>query len=82
MYTLRLITGLTIIVLGIALGFYVGIWWAFIGGIVQIIQEVQADVIDALAVACGVAKVLFAGSLGTVVGFVVAAIGYGMLPKD
>ena len=81
MNAFRFVAGIALILLGIATGVYVGIWWAFIGGIAQIIQQIQADSIDALTVACGVAKVLFAGTLGSLIGVAIAVCGYVTLPK-
>jgi hypothetical protein len=39
---------------GIALGLYAGIWRAFIGGIVQVIDGVKAADTDALSIALGI----------------------------
>jgi hypothetical protein len=61
---MKAIIGLVLVVCGIALGLYAGVWWAFIGGIVDVITEIRAPELSALGIAIGVAKVLFAGLIG------------------
>lgn len=61
---MKVLIGFLMVLGGIALGLYLGIWWAFIGGIVQVIEQVRADEISALAIACGIARVVFAGFIG------------------
>jgi len=58
------IVGALMIALGVVVGLYLGIWWMFIGGIVQIIEQVRAVDMSAGAVAIGVARVFFAGFVG------------------
>lgn len=52
------------IVAAIVLGLWAGVWWAFIGGIVDVIEQFKAADTSALGVAIGVAKVFFAGFIG------------------
>ena len=80
MYVFRYLVGIIVILLGIAIGLYVGVWWAFIGGVVRITQQVQSNPIDALLVAYGVAKVVFSAIIGSTVGVVIAVCGYLILP--
>jgi hypothetical protein len=58
------VIGLLLVLAGFAFGLYAGVWWAFIGGIVDIINEVRAHELSALNVAIGVAKIFFAGLIG------------------
>lgn len=39
---MRMIAGVLMVVAGIIAGLYIGIWWAFIGGIVEGISIVKA----------------------------------------
>lgn len=41
-----------------------GCWVCFIGGIVDVIEEIRADELEALKIAIGIAKVMFAGFIG------------------
>jgi predicted esterase YcpF (UPF0227 family) len=58
--------GLLLVVCGVALGLYCGLWLAFIGGIVQIIEAIKASPVEAMGIAIGIVKIVFAGFIGTV----------------
>jgi hypothetical protein len=58
---MKTIIGAGMILVGIVLGLYVGVWVLFIGGIIDVIEQIKADELQAMAVAIGVAKVIFAG---------------------
>jgi len=45
-----------LIIAGVGLGVYAGLVWAFIGGIVDVIQAVKAVEVEAMAVAIGLQK--------------------------
>lgn len=66
MTCMQMIGGGAMMLAGIFAGFYFGLYWAFIGGIVDVIDALRADTIEALSVAIGVAKVVFAGVIGWV----------------
>lgn len=78
---MKSILGLVLIFVGIALGLYAGIWWAFIGGIVQVIDGVKAADTDALAIALGIVRIVFAGAIGGFCAIVCWVPGMAML-KD
>lgn len=61
---MKTVIGLIIIVAGACLGLYAGVIWAFIGGIVGIIDQFKAPETSSLIVATSVAKILFAGVIG------------------
>ena len=56
--------GLLLIVVGVLAGLYFGLWWAFIGGIVGLVEAIKATDIMALDVAMSVARIVFAGLIG------------------
>ena len=76
---IRLILSVLLILGGIILGLYVGVWWGFIGGIVQVIEAIQHQPISAIDVACGIARFLFAGTIGMIAGIFPVSIGVGIL---
>jgi uncharacterized membrane protein len=49
--------GIVLIVFGLGLGLYVGVWWGFVGGIIQIIEQIKAPDISSALVAWGAARV-------------------------
>lgn len=76
---IRTVMGLILIVAGVLCGVYVGLWICFIGGIVQIIEQVRAPELSAMVVAIGVVKILFAGFIGFMSGLVAVIPGYALL---
>jgi len=72
---LLIVLGIATIVGGVGTGLYVGIWVCFVGGIVDLITQIQAEQVVALSVAWGVAKVLFAGFFGVLAGGCIAGLG-------
>jgi hypothetical protein len=73
------VIGVIIIVLGIILGLYVGVWFCLIGGIVQTIEAVRANPISSMDVAIGIARIFFSGLAGWCSFFMVWAIGISVL---
>lgn len=76
---MKKIFGILLIICGVAFGLYAGLWWAFIGGIVDVIQASRAPELVPMDVAIGVVKVLFAGAIGGISGVVAIAPGYVLL---
>lgn len=73
------LSGIVLMILSVAVGLYVGLWWAFIGGIAQIINALVTTPIDGYAVAYGLARFWFAGPLGVAVGVGVFILGLFLL---
>lgn len=65
------IFGFVMMAIGILLGLYVGGWVLFVGGIVQVLEALQATPIEAVGVAVGILRVVVA----TAVGVLIAAAG-------
>ena len=76
---MKTVIGIMMIASGIVCGLYMGIWWAFIGGIVQIIQEIRAEHLDAMSVAIGVAKIMFSALIGYISAAILLLPGLLML---
>ena len=79
---MKLIIGLLMVVAGIVLGLYVGLWVCFIGGIVQVIEQLRAEDLVAMKVAIGIAKVVFAGLVGVLSGLVLFLPGSALIKKS
>ena len=74
------ILGLLLILAGIALGLYVGVWLFLIGGIVGLADVVTGGSTDvALDIGISLAKIMFAGLAGMVSGFALISPGIGLL---
>jgi hypothetical protein len=79
---MKLAFGLLLILVGVALGLYAGLWWAFIGGIIQIIEAVKATPVPAMDVALGIARIVFAGLIGVVSAMALILPGAAMAASD
>lgn len=76
---MKTIIGLALVVGGISAGVYCGVWWAFIGGIINVIEAVRAEDLIASDVAIGVAKVIFAGLISWLSAAVLLIPGLALL---
>lgn len=71
---------LILIITGIILGLYAGLWWAFIGGIMIVIEEVaNFPEISSIDFALGIARVFFAGVIGWAVALIFIIPGLNRL---
>lgn len=75
---MKIVLGTLMMIAGIAVGLYAGLWWAFIGGIVDVISAIRAPELVAMDVGIGVAKVMFAGVIGGVSGIIAVFPGYAL----
>jgi len=60
---MKAILGALLILCGVLAGGYVGIWWGFIGGIIDGVEAIKATPVDAALLAWGAAKVFILASL-------------------
>lgn len=56
--------GNALIIIGVAVGLYCGIWWAFVGGIIVVAEELRSVELDWINMALGIARIIFAGGIG------------------
>lgn len=73
--------GLLLIIAGLALGVYVGLWLCFVGGIVQLVDALKAPNVDGMQIALGVLRIMFAGFAGMVSAVVLIIPGMVMTKK-
>lgn len=76
---MRNVIGILLMVAGVAVAVYVGLWVCFIGGIVQCIEAVKATPVDAWGIAFGVVRIVFAGFAGVITAFFAIIPGFAML---
>lgn len=70
--------GLLLVACGVIFGLWAGVWWAFIGGIVDIINAFKATEVVPMDVAIGVAKIVFAAPIGWFSFFLISGAGYAI----
>ena len=66
----KLITAILLVLAGIIIGCYVGFYVCFYGGIVDVIEQIRADVMVTKTLAFGIVKILFASPIGCLSGLV------------
>ena len=75
------IIGASMIVAGIILGIYVGVWVCFIGGIVGIIKVIRAPELIAMDVAINVGKIMLSGLATWVSVLILAVPGFAIFSQ-
>jgi len=77
------ILGIGLIIIGVILGLYVGVWLCFIGGIRDIVDVVNIiiknDFMDGLKLAIGIVKIFFAGAAGYLSAFLCIIPGMALM---
>ena len=76
---MKIVLGLSLIVIGLAVGIYLGFWVMFIGGIVQIIDAVQIHPVHAGSIALGMLRIFGAAIIGFGSFFLFLATGVGLI---
>lgn len=70
------------ILAGVVLGAWVGVGWAFIGGIVDVVTALKVEDVVALDLAFGIFKIMFAGVIGWVSALALIVPGFITLSMD
>lgn len=73
--------GVFLILLGLLLGAYVGVWVMFIGGIVQIIEAIKTTPVEAMDIAIGSARVFFSTVTGAIAAYTCILPGWTILNR-
>jgi hypothetical protein len=71
----RRVIGMIVIVCGIGFGIYIGLWVCFIGGVIDVIEQVRSVELSASATIWGMEKIAFAGSIGYLIGGCISFLG-------
>lgn len=77
----KAVLGSLLIISGIGLGLYIGIWLMFIGGIIQIINTIKSTNIIPINLAIGIAKVIFCSVGGWISAIIPMTVGMALV-KD
>ena len=71
-----------LIIAGIFIGLYMGLWWALVGGVLLIIEQIRAEQVQVLQVAYGVFRIFFAGLIGYLSAILVVFPGMALYDKS
>lgn len=75
---MRQLIGSLLVVGGICLGLYIGIWWGFVGGIVAAVEAFKAPEVIPYDVAAAIARIFFCQFLGFAAGVLPVLVGAAM----
>ena len=76
------ILGVLLIITGIVLGLYLGIWVMFIGGIITLVSQIPElgnGNVDGVTIGLGILRIMFATAVGIIGGLIPIGIGLGLL---
>lgn len=79
---MKAIFGILLMVAGVFFGLYIGLWVCFIGGIVQIIDAIKATPVEAMDIAIGIVRIIFAAAAGGISAFVAVLPGFALLQAN
>lgn len=79
---MKQIIGMVLIVAGVIFGVWAGLWWALIGGIIDIINTIKAPDIVAMDIAIGIVKIMFASAIGGFSTLLAIIPGYVMVMSE
>ncbi|MFW6120573.1 MAG: hypothetical protein ACOC80_06690 [Petrotogales bacterium] len=82
MKNLRGWIGLALVILGIPIALYVGGWVMFVGGIVQIVEAIQCDPVNAIGIALGILRWAAAGTVGVICFWLSFVVGFGLISSN
>lgn len=77
----NLVIGTLMMMAGVALGLYVGVYLMLIGGIVQLVAAIKGGFV-ASGIAWGIAKIIFAGGAGLLSAICLIIPGYFRIIKE
>lgn len=72
---MKYILGVLFILAGVVLGFYVGFYILFIGGIVAVVDGAKANPTDAGRIAFGLVRIFCASAVGGIIFWACAGVG-------
>jgi len=78
---MKQLIGFLMIIIGIILGLYVGVWLMFIGGILQIITEISqlgTPLFELINIGFGILRIMLATITGTISSFLLIIPGMKM----
>jgi hypothetical protein len=83
---MKALLGILLIVVGVLLGLYVGVWVCFIGGIVGLVNVlihlINHTQVTGMNVAVNIAKIIFAGLAGYLSALFLILPGFALINKD
>jgi uncharacterized membrane protein len=83
LFGMKIILGILMVLGGIFLGLYVGLWLCFVGGIVQILNEIKSPAdIETLNIVFGAIKIVVASLAGRISASILIVPGFALISYD
>ena len=79
---MKFLSGLIMIIVGIALALYIAIWWGVIEPIMSIAEMIDTDTVTAGAIGWEVCKFFFKEALAGIVYWILAVPGMALVTSD
>lgn len=76
---MKVLCGIVLVLLGLAVGLYVGLWLCLAGGIIQIVNALQVSPIDGTGIAVGVIRIICSSLAGGFAALVCLLPGMALL---
>lgn len=77
------VIGVLMMIAGIALGSYIGIWLCFVGGILDIVQVINLvinkEALEGMLLAFGILKIVLASLCGWLSAFILLVPGFALI---
>jgi len=71
--------GVLLLLTGIGVGLYVGVWWGFVGGIVQFADACKVSPVDSDGIALGILRTCSSGIIGSLSAMSLAVPGVRLM---
>jgi hypothetical protein len=78
---IKVILGLIMIIAGVIIGVYIGVWLMFIKGLVQIIEGAKHEPVNAMWIALGIFRVIASSFVGWLSSILLMIPGFVILKK-
>lgn len=76
---MKVLIGVLLILAGIVIGLWLGVWVLFIGGIIDIINQIKSPEFNGMVIAWGIVKIMIASGVGTLSAMVLIIPGFAMV---
>jgi hypothetical protein len=76
---MKTVLGLIMVIAGIAVGLYFGVYVMFIGGIIDIVDYIKQDLTTESLLVWGIVKIMFSGVVGWLAGLILLLPGLGFI---
>lgn len=78
---LKLVFGVLLVLAGVGLGWYIGFWVMFVGGIVQAADALKSSPASSWGLAVGLSRIFLSSIIGYIVGMCIVIPGLTLIKR-